>query len=158
MSKRHPRELDGTEKMRRIITIILFISTVLLFSCEELDSIVQCQECVYDEPQAAELRIKTGSTDWIIYGSKPVVIRIYEGNLEDDILMASFTTTSDVTSYTVSLNKKYTVTATYKLGDNTYIAVDSVVPGVKYIKNQCDEPCYYVYGRTLNLRLKYTGY
>lgn len=143
--------------MRGIITIILFVSTVLLFSCEELNSIVQCSECVFDEPQSAELRIKTGTTDWNTHGSQPVVIRIYEGNLEDDILKASFTTISDVTSYTVSLNKKYTVTATYKIDDNTYITVDSAVPGVKYIKNQCDEPCYYVYGRTLNLRLKYTG-
>jgi len=143
--------------MRELIKIILFISTGFFFSCEEFDSIVKCSECIYEEPQSAELIIKISSTDWVTYGPTPVTIRIYEGNLEDDILKASFTTTSEETSYTVSLNKNYTATATYNLDDDTYIAVDSAIPSVKYIKDQCDDPCYYVYDRTLNLGLKYTG-
>lgn len=143
--------------MKGIINTILFISTVCFFSCEEFDSIVKCSECKYEEPQSAELLIKISSIAWFNYGSTPVTIRIYEGNLEDDILKASFITTTDETSYIVSLNKKYTVTATYDIDDDTYIAVDSAIPRVKYIKDQCDEPCYYVYDRILNLGLKYTG-
>jgi len=55
----------------------------------------------------------------------------------------------------VSLNKKYTVTATYQIDGDTYIAVDSAFPRVKYTKEQCEDPCYFVYDRIVDLRIKY---
>jgi len=56
--------------------------------------------------------------------------------------------------YFVSINKKYTITATYFFGAK-YTAVNSVTPRVRYSKDQCDDPCYYVYDKTVNLKLKY---
>jgi hypothetical protein len=58
--------------------------------------------------------------------------------------------------YDVPINKKYTATATYYKSDIKYVAVDSATPRVKYDKNQCDDPCYFVYDRVVDLRLKYT--
>lgn len=135
--------------MKEIIRLAFFLTLVISFSCEKMDLVVNCSECTPEEPQSARLSIK------LEYIGENVVVKIYEGELEDNILKASFNTISPEMYHSVSLNKKYTVTATYILGGRTYIAVDSATPGVKYVKDQCDDPCYYVYGTTVNLQLKY---
>jgi tartrate dehydratase beta subunit/fumarate hydratase class I family protein len=56
----------------------------------------------------------------------------------------------------VTVNKKYTVSATYYINGNNYTVVDSATPRIKYNKDECDEPCYYVYNKVIDLRLKYT--
>jgi hypothetical protein len=83
-------------------------------------------------------------------------VEIWEGNLEDSILMGSYTSLSKTFTQQVTLNKKYTITATYYVSDSKYIAVDSATPRVKYEKAQCDDPCYYIYDKDCDLRLKYT--
>ena len=90
------------------------------------------------------------------YSSSPTVINVYEGNLEDSVLYNSYQTTETQALIEVSLNKKYTVTATYHIADDFYIAIDSATPRVRYDKTQCDNPCYFVYDKDINLRLKYT--
>ena len=60
------------------------------------------------------------------------------------------------TTIPVTLNKKYTLTATYYQPDNYYVAIDAATPRVKFEKNQCDDPCYFVYDKEIDLRLKYT--
>jgi hypothetical protein len=85
-----------------------------------------------------------------------VLINVYQGNLEDSILYNSVSVSTTSTIINVTLNKKYTVTATYHLGDNYYTAIDSATPRVRYEKDLCDNPCYFVYDKTIDLRLKYT--
>jgi len=85
-----------------------------------------------------------------------VQINVYEGNIDDSVLYSSFKTSGTQTTIPVTLNKKYTVTATYYISDNYYIAVDSATPRVRFEKTQCDDPCYYVYDKKIDLRLKYT--
>lgn len=138
------------ESMIKSIRLIIFAVIMLLFSCEERGWIVKCPDCTEDEPSEATLKIKLNP------GSDPVLVRIYEGELGDNILIASFEAYDNEDFRTVSLNKMYTLTATYTTGGTLYIAVDSVIPGVKYDKSQCDEPCYYVYDKIVDLRLKYT--
>ncbi|MGD0341365.1 MAG: hypothetical protein ABSA76_06635 [Bacteroidales bacterium] len=141
--KKYIRILSGT---------LLFIVFVLLFSCEEIQTlIINCSNCKTDEPTTAEIEIKLSSNDW------QTVINIYEGNLEDSILYRSLTTNAESTTCSLPLNKKFTFTARYyKVGGKYYYAVNSTTAHVKYIEDQCDEPCYLVYDNTVNLKLKYT--
>lgn len=143
---------------------IILISLILMFffSCEENlqivngFSLIDCNKCTADEPLRVILDIKLeklykyGSANTIIY------IDVYEGNLEDDVLFRTFQTSNTETSVTVPVNKKYTFTATYSIDGNVYVAVNSVTPRVKYNKESCEEPCYYVAPRSVNLSLKYT--
>jgi len=138
--------------MRKTIKIFFFLLTVFSFSCEEQPFFVKCDECTTDEPLKAQLKIKLDKP----YYGVPTVINVYSGNLEDNVLYGTITTSSDETSLTVTLNKKYTVTATYYIGSISYVAVDSATPRVSYNKEQCNDPCYYIYDNDVNLRLKYT--
>jgi hypothetical protein len=137
--------------MKNTVKIIFLLAASIVFSCEEHGFLVECAECKVEEPKNAELEIQLTKPDQNMAGAK---IDIYEGNLEDNILLDSFYEKSESFTYWVSLNKKYTITATYYMGAE-YIAVNSVTPRVRYSKEQCDDPCYYVYDRTVNLKLKY---
>jgi hypothetical protein len=72
------------------------------------------------------------------------------------ILYGSYSPSGTQAMIPVTINKKYTLTATYYIPGNYYITVNSVTPMVRYEKAQCDNPCYYVYDRIVDLRLKYT--
>lgn len=134
----------------KIIGIIVFFALLFFFSCEIIQtSLVNCNECNSEEPSMTLLEIKSDDQG-------KVIINIYEGNLEDNVLYNSFTTFSTVTQINVPVNKKYTLTSTYTIEGRTYVAVNSVTPHVKYIRNQCDEACYMVYDKVVDLRLKYT--
>jgi hypothetical protein len=138
--------------MKITIRIFLLLLSVLLFSCEEKPFFVQCDECVADEPLDADIKIKLDRADYGI----ATVINVYNGNLEDNLLYRTIQSSSDETSIKVSLNQKYTVTASYSIDGVIYIAVDSATPRVTYNKDQCNDPCYYVYDKSVDLRLKYT--
>jgi hypothetical protein len=138
--------------MRITGKIFLLVALIFCFSCEEKGLTVKCPDCTETEPLNTELELKLKLRD---FGFLTATITVYEGNIEDNIIYDTFQTKEELTSVTVSLNKKYTVTATYFVDNNSYVAVDSATPKVRYEKSQCDNPCYFVYDRILDLRLKY---
>ena len=130
---------------------LLFIILVVLFSCEKpVTGIIKCSECRLNEPVEATLNMRISSK----YNA--ATINIYEGNLEDSILYESFVTAFENVTRIVPVNKKYTFTAVYSIGAQ-YIVVNSVYPRVLYDEESCEEPCYYVYDKVVDLRLKYTN-
>lgn len=138
------------KQMIRAIRFLIFPFLVLFFSCEEQGWIVKCPDCTVEEPVEAVLRIRLSIVNYDY-----VRVSIYEGELEDNILIGWFDTHSDTETRTVSLNKMYTVTADYLIEGVSYRAVNSAIPRVKYEKSQCDEPCYFIYDSSVDLRLKY---
>jgi hypothetical protein len=141
------------KEMRLSGKIFLLVAFIFSFSCEDQGLIVRCPDCKENEPSKTELELKLNLSD---NRSLSALITVYEGNIEDNIIYDTFQTKDENSSITVPLNKKYTVTATYTIPDNSYIAVDSATPKVRFEKSQCDNPCYFVYDRILDLRLKYT--
>ena len=138
--------------MRIFIKFFLLVALVICFSCEKQGIYVKCSECTEVEPLKANLEIKLD----INYNGAGTVINVYEGNLEDSILYKTIETFGSVSSISVTLNKKYTITASYYIPNSYYIAVDSATPRVGYNKSQCDKPCYYIYDKVVDLRIKYT--
>jgi hypothetical protein len=136
-----------TMKGFKLPPFIILIS--ILFSCEENGWFTNCSDCLTTEPERANLIIKLSETDI------QAVVNIYEGELEDSILYHSTMPMSSIYNLIVGLNKKYTATATYYIEGNTYTAVDSATPKVRFTETQCKEACYFVYDREIDLRLKY---
>jgi len=136
---------------RPVKRILLFFVLIISFSCEDMEQyFVNCSECLTNKPEAALLEIKTEKT------GNEILINIYEGNVEDNILYESFLTISSSIQRSVPINKRFTLTATYSYEGNNYITVNSVMPRVKYTEDQCDDPCYFVYDKVVDLKLKYT--
>ncbi len=135
----------------KIIKLIAFIAITLLFSCEDLQ-LINCEKCTISEPAEADLMIRVSES---FQSTSISVVSIYEGDLEDNILFKTAIPYDSEFPVKVPLNKKYTVTVTYSLTTGKYVAVDSALPRIKFDEDQCDDPCYYIYDNTVNLKLKY---
>ena len=138
--------------MKNTFRILILLTFAFFFSCEEQGLFVKCSDCTTSEPEKTNLEVKL---DFAQYGFE-TIINVYEGNLEDSVIFRSFNTSSSYTTINVTLNKKYTVTATYYIPDDYYVVIDSSTPKVKYEKTRCDDPCFFVYDKVVDLRLKYT--
>jgi hypothetical protein len=144
--------------MKIILKSFFFILLIMCFSCEDTTCytceengwLINCNECFTEEPSEAILKISLTNTE------ASVLLTVYEGELEDSVFYKSALTDYSDYNFAVILNKKYTVTAEYQINGKTYIAVDTATPRVRYTEDQCEDPCYFVYDRKINLRLKYT--
>jgi hypothetical protein len=143
--------------MRKTIKLLFAATLILFFSCEDQGLIVKCPDCTTDEPVSTNLEVKLDQImEFDASRTNINQINVYEGNIEDSVLYSSFQSSLSTYSIPVTINKKYTVTATYLIKGNYYIAIDSATPRVRFEKSQCDDPCYFVYDRKIDLRLKYT--
>lgn len=141
--------------IRTILVISVFILISVLFSCEDI-IFVDCTECVTNEPVEALLEIKLEENQ---QGAR---ITIYQGNMEDNIILRQFDSYSKVVYQGVPFNKSYTLKAEYTQDkiiytqdEIIYVVVNTVQPRVKYVEEKCTEPCYYTYDLKVNLQLKY---
>lgn len=135
--------------MKLLIKFTFLTALAVFLSCEDQRWFTNCSDCFANEPESVELIVRLSDAD------QPVVVTIYEGELEDGIVYLSHETMLNEYSINVSLNKKYTVTAFYVRGNETFTAVDSSVPKVRYTEDKCESACYYVYDRIVDLRLRY---
>jgi hypothetical protein len=138
-------------RMKRLAGIFALSAFALVFSCEKEPLLIACDDCTTSIPVDGRIKIKFDKMP----DNSTVMYRVYLGNVEDNIIIWSAFWSSDETSVTLPVNKKYTITVEYSLKDGVYIAVDSVYPRVGFNKEQCDDPCYYVYDKTADLRLKH---
>ncbi|HEX2921177.1 MAG TPA: hypothetical protein VHO50_08435 [Bacteroidales bacterium] len=134
--------------MRYFFIILTYIVSAFLFSCEDTP-IINCADCRSEEPTNATIEVRID--DW----RSLIIVEVFSGNLEDRILYISYHATGPEVNISLPVNNVYTITATYDIEGKTYVAVDSVYPRVKFSEDQCDEPCYYIYDKTVNLKLKY---
>jgi len=134
--------------------LIILMMVFLTSSCEkQMMVIVKCRECVAEEPGSTRINIRL-SEDPLLFSK--VSINIYEGDNTDGTLINSITINyGAISHFNVALNRTYTLEAIYRTATRVYRVYDSARPLVKYSESDCDEPCYYVYNNTADLRLKY---
>ncbi len=137
--------------MRSTFRIFFLAVIAVCFSCEDKGWFTDCSGCTSFEPEEAVLLIKLKDIE------SQVIINVYEGEIEDSVIYGSAIFSGQEYNFKVGLNKKYTLTATYFIGGKTYTAIDSATPKVRYTETQCEDACYFVYDRVVDLRLKYTA-
>jgi hypothetical protein len=139
--------------MNRAIKIVFLFVVSILFSCEKFREFPGCNDCLDTEPSRAQLKFKIESS----YGVA-VELKVYEGELSDSILIYTQTLTYYYPDFkiNVALNKKFSATGKYVINKISYTVIDAAIPKVVYEKDRCDDPCYYIYGNTIDLRLKKT--
>jgi hypothetical protein len=139
--------------MNKIEVYILLSLIALVLSCDKQGSLSSCLDCIENEPVNVKLQVTFNPYQDPMY--KEPEIRVYEGNIEDSVLVSFYIPDSSPKDIYVTINKKYAVTATYYYANHTVTAVSSANPRVRYETKQCDNPCYIVYDDKVNLRMKY---
>jgi hypothetical protein len=137
--------------MKRVIGYTFLVAVTLLFSCEDNKYFTNCDDCESVEPVTAMLR-----ADLDPYHSRGVIVMVWEGRIEDHVLFDSIRIYTSTYEKLVPLNRTYTITALYLIDNKSYTALDSATPRARYTEDLCNEPCYYVYDKSCNLKLKYT--
>jgi hypothetical protein len=139
--------------MNKLIRNILFPLLVLLFSCDKPGLFVSCSDCKEEDPVEVLIEAKIDPYELTNHSCE---ISIFEGNLEDNILISKYTSDTSPVIIKVHINKKYTIMAEYYRYGTFYTAFDSATPRVRYEKDLCEKPCYLVYDNKVDLRIKYT--
>ena len=124
---------------------------LLLFSCED-GFVTDCRECATDSIGHVKLKLLMGS---IVYDPAYRMVTIYEGAIEDSLILKRFGTDLGYMEIDAMLYKNYTVTLQFVTNGKRYTAIDAACPQVRYDENKCDQPCYYVYDNVIDLRIRY---
>lgn len=134
-----------------IIIGLFLVSAFAYQACSEsLILKVDCDECYNDEPEMSDLTIKVSiSTE-----NDSVPIIIYRGKPEIGNIMRIDTLTTSEASFQLTVNNYYSVEAKYKDGARTIIAVDGKNMDTKKVTDYCDQECFVVTGKELDVRLK----
>ena len=131
----------------------IFLLALMFASCEYME-IVNCSECYSEPPSETYIYVKINDK---YTNHESVEIKIFDGDYEDGILHYSFyLRSSSDTPIMLSIDKKYTFTATFNVDGKSYIVFDNVSPTIEYSSNGCESPCYYIKDDQVNLKLKYT--
>ncbi|OQX81036.1 MAG: hypothetical protein B6D61_01185 [Bacteroidetes bacterium 4484_249] len=138
------------EKIIVIILIFLLVNT----SCERHEpsdlNTFDCSTCYQDRPEMGRLTVALS-----INSENPFVpLVIYRGNFENNDIEYIDTSWSEDYWVEVPVDKYYSVTAKYKDGNKTVIAVDGDKLELEYTSEDCDLPCYYYKGGYIDVRLR----
>ena len=134
--------------------IYLLIAGIFLAagSCEGLTNIiVDCDECESYEIDSANLLIYV-----TLNAENPYVpIVLYRGDVEEgsvDYVDTAWESTHKIYS---AMDQFYSVTAEYKVGDRTVIAVDGDKMKIRNEDEACGSPCWIVRGGYFRVELKF---
>ncbi|TFH50239.1 MAG: hypothetical protein E4G92_00430 [Bacteroidia bacterium] len=136
--------------MSKLNLLIVFLLLVV-FSCEK-GYITDCRECTTGEIGDVKLKIWIGPRS---YDPALRRVTIYEGAMEDSLILSRFSTSESYVEYNALLYKDYTVTVEFISNGKNIISVDAACPQMRYDENTCNEPCYYIYGNIIDVRLRY---
>lgn len=133
------------------IAVVLLLT--LLFSCE--DSFVgDCSECYPEGQPPAKLKIIYRDSDFFPYTP---VLTLYAGAAEDGIIINRYEI--DMANFYIELDaiyyKDYSATLEFSYEGRKYITTAGACPQSGFDESSCEEPCYFLYGNVLDLRLRY---
>ncbi len=146
----------NTNPMKMRITVLM--ATLLLvfvsgnFSgCETEDWVfeVNCNDCYGYMPDSANLIIYVT----IDAENDSVPLTFYKGDYENGEIEWQDTATTDEFFLYSEMDRTYTVTATYKSGDETVVAFDEDEMNLSDGSAECGSLCYIVKGGILDVRL-----
>ena len=108
--------VDGSIKFSGRVLILCIIAALSLFifhGCNPEEwEVVDCSECYTVQPEEAVINVKLTMNNV----NRSVVMNLYRGKIEEEILLLSDTARTESWSAVVPVNEYYTVTATYYSG------------------------------------------
>jgi hypothetical protein len=140
--------------MRNTIHLLFIVSILLGFmSCENNNTFNSndCDQniiCYTEAPDELFVKLELSESP----DGNPVIVRFYEGNVDDGVVIDSFSTYNLEESYLLPVNEDYSAEATYGENGNTIIAIDGERLSRESFQN-CNTTCY-DWDHTITLDLK----
>jgi hypothetical protein len=136
--------------IRMVVVLILFL--VPSSSCNLIDRLfVDCSNCYSDIPLYGEQSLRVSIDD----ENPEVTITVYIGPWEKGNVEYIFTMIENEQKIVLRTDVHYTLIAEYTKNGRTYNVVNGSILKVQEDYDSCDEPCYYVSHRSVDLRLKF---
>ncbi len=137
--------------MKTGLKILLLLFLLMQSSCEDT-SIYNCDDCNEEEPYDCELSIKLYNAYNTV---ENVHVTIYQGKVEDDLVIYDRIERAESIKIRVPLNAEYSVKSEYTNGERRIISINSIFPKVEYLEDYCDVPCYFIKDYKVDMRIKY---
>ncbi|MCK9322330.1 MAG: hypothetical protein PHP52_13910 [Bacteroidales bacterium] len=135
---------------------ILILMTISLISCDDdmepsIDSeSIDCEWCFEERPEYVDLELIFNVEE----SDKRVIYTVYSGYAFASEIYFIDTTFENSIWISVLPDQKYTVAAEYIIGEQTIHVINDGFVKTKYFKHGCDNPCYYVFEASCDLKLK----
>jgi len=138
---------------RQILSFFIIAVFTGLASCERNENIdidgFDCVDCYTDKADFIDLIVSV-----TLNSENPSIpLEVFFGDYENGNFDYADTATTSEYYVPVRPNNYYSVRAKYKRGSETIYVVDGDNIKQKYSKEGCDEPCYYVKGGYIDVRL-----
>jgi hypothetical protein len=136
----------------KILLLLILAFSIKFSGCqqEDLDFIVDCDNCLEFKPDSADLIVYVTIND-----ENPFVPLVYYiGNYEDGIIDYRDTARTEEIFLYSKIGVDYTVKATYTKNGKPIVAVDEDKLRIVDGQGDCYSPCYFIRGGTLDVRLK----
>ena len=131
---------------------------VFLSSCEEkiFTINVDCDECFTEEPDSADIVLEFSDK---LMNDSGVPFVFYEGNIEDNNVLFIDTALERFFYVYAPVKKYYSVKAYYTGKDSLpFTVINGTKMKVKYVSEECYDPCWIVKKYEIDLRVHYQNY
>lgn len=137
--------------------IILLLSSaavfVLLSTCETDDfdmEEIDCADCFEEKPETSYLLIRYSQEV-----NDTVRVEIFRGYVDQSMMeWSGYAFESPLFLYSTPVDNYYSVKLTYTVDSSKISVIDAGVLETEYIRNYCENNCYIIKGREMDLRLK----
>jgi len=135
------------------VGIILTITILLLFSCEE-GYLTDCTRCYTSQNYNVILNIKLDNHDRNLENP---VLTLYEGPVSDGVIIEKYQVrnTNSIVYQGALLYKDYSATLEFSYNGRQYVTTAGACPKVRYDETTCEQPCWYIYDNIIDLNLRY---
>lgn len=135
----------------RTIMLIAVVAFSLSVSCDSINlSAVNCAECYIDDPEYGYIKL-----DLTINDENPeVMITLYNNTFDYDNIIYSEIVHYSSVELEIMTNKEYVIEAQYLKNGRSYHVVNRAKLKTRRDTESCNEPCYYIVKRSVDLRIK----
>ncbi len=142
---------NSTVRISRLI-LIIFFALLPNSGCELIEIIaINCNECYYNAPEVGYIKAKITINE----ENDQVTITAFFGAYENNNFAFEETSTSEEKKLWLDTDKHYTLRAEYTKNGRTYYVINGAKLITRRDTESCDEPCYYITGKDVDLRLKF---
>jgi hypothetical protein len=134
------------------LIFVIFTLCIPYQSCKIEDfASVDCYKCFRDMPKYSNVKIKVLIDDEIT----AVPIDVYKGTFDNKNFMFTEVTSSNILYLKLENEVEYTLIAKYNRNGRPHYVVNRVYMKIKEDYESCNQPCFYVTGDEVDLRLKF---